>query len=90
MEWRRAKESVLGGAAHHHKDSIPWRTHGPHVEPHASPALGTRLHHPWTSPGHHLVSKSNAHFASITLPDLSAAYGKLMFPCFATPFPWFP
>lgn len=65
-------------------------THGPHVEPHASPALGTCLHHPWTSPGHHLVSKSNAHFASITLPDLSEAYGKLMFPYFETPFPLFP
>ena len=35
---------------------------------------------------HHLVGKSNTQFASITLPDLSEAYDKLMCPCFETLF----
>ena len=35
---------------------------------------------------HHLVGKSNTQFASITLPDFSEAYDKLMCPCFETLF----
>lgn len=54
-------------------DATPGRNPGPHVEPHASPALGTCLHHASPLPSHHSLGKSNAHFASVTLPDLSEA-----------------